>query len=73
MATMQISVSGKDKGNYGNTLEIEAQDHLKRVSKFLPLHPQEAQGGYAYRLKFEGTGKVVIHEAGFDVGIRGRA
>ena len=69
--TISASTSAADVGAFETPVSIDLSGtQIRRVKKFLPLTDGEEAGGYVYRLRLNGSGQVVIHEAGFEVGIR---
>jgi hypothetical protein len=68
-----IRASPTDEGPFGMPypVHLERDGEIARIKRFIPLYRGEDSGGYVFRLKLEGFGRVIVYEAGFEFGIRG--
>lgn len=71
MAYLNFSTSSGIKKPFSESVTLEGDKNIKKIKKFLPINQGDSSGGYVYRVKVEGEGKVILHEVGFNIGIRG--
>ncbi len=43
---------------------------ITRIKRYLPFNADDGMGGYLYRMKLSGSGRVKFYEVGFEVGVR---
>jgi len=68
---VQAATSSYDIGAFDSSVNIDLSNtRTNRVKKYLPLNTGDPMGGYLYRLKLSGNGKVKFYEVGFEVGVR---
>ncbi len=68
---VQAATSSYDIGAFDTSVNIDLPNtRTNRVKKYLPLKDGDPMGGYLYRLKLSGSGKVKFYEIGFEVGVR---
>ena len=70
-ASIIAETSPSDIGGYGVKVNITPfSQAITRIKKYLPFNADDGMGGYLYRLKLSGSGKVKFYEIGFEVGVR---
>lgn len=69
-ATMLISTSASDTGDYSAETTVSADTELDMHNITIPLAQGDPAGGVAYRLKIRGTGVVQVHDVIFDASPR---
>lgn len=68
---VQAATSSYDIGAFDSSVNIDLSNtRTNRVKKYLPLNTGDPMGGYLYRLKLSGNGRVKFYEVGFEVGVR---
>jgi hypothetical protein len=70
MDHINISAAATLRGPYGATVTVEGGRNIKRVRKFIPLNVSEHSGGYVFRMRIQGEGRLILHEAGLEVSAR---
>ena len=70
-ASIIAETSPSDIGGYGVKVNITPfSQAITRIKRYLPFNADDGMGGYLYRMKLSGSGRVKFYEVGFEVGVR---